>query len=581
MRSDPGAARLTVAAAGTALLLVAATAVPLATGAPRPTIPDLLVIAGFGAAAARLAMAGRNGLATTLWLSAALWTMTGLATSMPDSLGLPVARLALVPHALVVVALATTQTSGRRVAVPAILAAVAALAAGSGVEVPVLALLGSALLATVVLAQAGYAARRQGGDGGSRGRSGRGRPPGAGGRTWTPVMLATVVDLLLLGIAATATRQVTADPMTPFDVASGHDGRDEVGTWLARVLGAPPLQVAFPSGHGAVDSGGHPASYGREALRVRDERGVVAYVTPAVQVDQAVHEPLVAMLRRLGEVARLRAECREQADAIVASRGRLQAAADEESRRLERQLDDTLLARLDRIDELLVASSGALLTARVQEVRVELLRHARGLDPLAGRSLADALAAHRAHGTRVDVGELGEVDPSCARTAWYVATEGITNAIKHAPGSSVRLEVAREGDTLRVVVRDRGPGGADPHGAGLQGLADRVAAAGGELSIASGPDGTTLTCALPCTGFPAAGSRDSADPLPAGKFLGSRHVEVIPLLVSRVVGPRARHAHGVQWRTAVPHRRHHRPRDHHRRLGPGTDRVSVVTCSPS
>ena len=149
-----------------------------------------------------------------------------------------------------------------------------------------------------------------------------------------------------------------------------------------------------------------------------------------------------------------------------------------------------------------MASSGALLTARVQEVRVELLRHARGLDPLAGRSLADALAAHRAHGTRVDVGELGEVDPSCARTAWYVATEGITNAIKHAPGSNVRLEVAREGDTLRVVVRDRGPGGTDPHGAGLQGLSDRVAAAGGELSIASGPDGTTLTCALGCTGFP-------------------------------------------------------------------------------
>ena len=442
--------------------------------------------------------------------------MTGLATSLPDWLGLPVARLALVPHALVVVALATRQMSRRRAAVPAVLAAVAAIAAGSGVEVPVLALLGSALLATVVLGRpstpTGVRAATA-----ALGAALVVVDPRVLGDALDPRLLATVVDLLLLGIAATATRQVTADPMTRFDVASGRDGRDEVGAWLARVLGAPRLRVAFPTGHGAVDSGGNPASYGREALLVRDERGVVAYVTPAVQVDQAIHEPLVAMLRRLGEVARLRAECREQATAITASRGRLQAAADEESRRLERQLDGTLLARLDRIDGLLRTSSGSALTERVRDVRVELLRHARGLDPLAGRSLVDALAAHRTHGTTVDVGDLGRVDPSCARTAWYVATEGITNAIKHAPGSSVRLTVTREGGTLRVVVTDRGPGGADPRGAGLQGLADRVAAAGGVLSVASGPDGTTLTCALPCTGFPAAASRDIADPLPAGK----------------------------------------------------------------
>ena len=517
MRSDPGLARLTVPAAGTALLVVAATAVPLATGAPRPTIADLVVIIGLGAASARLAMAGRDGLTATLWLSGALWTITGLATSLPEALELPVARLALVPHALVVLALAASQANGRRVAVPAILAAFCALAAGTGLQVPVLVLLGSALLATAVLARPGT----------SPGVRATTAVLGAAlvlvdprvlGDGLDPRMLATVVDLLLLGIAATATRQVTADPMTQFDVASGHDGRDEVGTWLARVLRAPPLQVAFPTSHGAVDSGGHPASYGPEALHVRDERNVVAYVTPAVQVDQAIHEPLVAMLRRLGEIARLRAECREQATAIAASRGRLQAAADEESRRLERQLDGTLLARLDRIDGLLRTSSGSALTERVRYVRGELLRHARGLDPLAGRSLVDALAAHRTHGTTVHVGELGKVDPSCARTAWYVATEGITNAIKHAPGSSVRLAVTREGGTLRVVVRDSGPGGADLHGAGLQGLADRVAAAGGDLSVTSGSDGTTLSCALPCTGFPAPRSRDIADPLSAGKF---------------------------------------------------------------
>ena len=126
---------------------------------------------------------------------------------MPDSLELPVARLALVPHALVVVALATRQTSGRRVAVPAILAAVAALAAGSGVEVPVLALLGCALLATVVLARPGTPPGIRAATA-ALGAALVVVDPRVLGDALDPRMLATVVDLLLLGIAATATRQV-------------------------------------------------------------------------------------------------------------------------------------------------------------------------------------------------------------------------------------------------------------------------------------------------------------------------------------------------------------------------------------
>ena len=63
-----------------------------------------------------------------------------------------------------------------------------------------------------------------------------------------PLMLATVVDLLLLGIAATATRQVTADPMPPRSTwPRGTMAATRSATWLARVLGAPPLQVAFPA----------------------------------------------------------------------------------------------------------------------------------------------------------------------------------------------------------------------------------------------------------------------------------------------------------------------------------------------
>ncbi len=516
MRRDHGPARVAAAGGASAALVVLAVAVPWANGAPRSTLPDLLVVVGFAASAVWLSVAGHRVAATALWVAAAVWTVTGFATSLPDALETPVARLVLVPHALAVVALAAGQVTGRRVVVPVVVAAAAALAAAGGLALPVLGLLGAAVLATLLL---GWSSTSPGIRAAT---AGLGVAlvvvdPHALGDALTPDVLANVVDLLLLGIAATATRQLTADRLHLADVTATDRGHDEVGPWLARVLGVPRLDVAFPAGAGVVDSAGQPAALPDDAMAVGNEGGVAAYVSPAVPLEPTIREPLVSTLCRLGEVARLRAECREQATAIVASRGRLQAAADEESRRLERQLDRTLLARLDRIDALLRASSASALTERVQDVRVELLRHARGLDPLAGRSLEQALAVYRSRGVSVDVEALGTVDPTSARTAWYVATEGITNAAKHAPGSSVRLHVAREGGTLRVVVADSGPGGAHLRGTGLQGLADRVAAAGGELTVTSGSAGTTVSCALPGKGFPATQSREIADSVPTGR----------------------------------------------------------------
>jgi hypothetical protein len=516
VRRDHGPARVAVAAGGATLLVAASVAVPSGSGAPRPTIADLAVVAGLGVAVVWLAAVGHQRTAGLLAAAAVVWTTTGLATSLPEGMAAPVSRLVLVPHALVVVALAVGQVRARRVVVPAVAAGTAAVAAGSGLSVPVLVLLGVAVLMVLVLGRPSAAPGVRAATG-ALGLALAAADPHVLGNTLDPHDLAVGVDVLLLGVTAVATRQLTADRLHRLAVPAADRGRDEVGTWLAGVLGAPRLYVAFPSGRGAIDAAGHPAEYPGDEAQVRDDRDVVAYVSPAVNLEQTVREPLVAMLRRLGEVARLRAECREQATEIVASRGRLQAAADEESRRLERQLDRTLLARLDRIDALLRTSSGSGLTERVQDVRAELLRHARGLDPLAGRSLAGALAAHRARGVGVDVGDLGDVDPACARTAWYVATEGITNAVKHAAGSGVRLEVGRHDRTLRVVVMDRGPGGADPDGAGLQGLADRVAAAGGTLRVTSGPDGTTVSCTLPCQGNPATPSRGIADPMTAGR----------------------------------------------------------------
>jgi signal transduction histidine kinase len=84
--------------------------------------------------------------------------------------------------------------------------------------------------------------------------------------------------------------------------------------------------------------------------------------------------------------------------------------------------------------------------------------------------------------------------------AYFVACEGLTNAVKHAGATNVRLEVARRDSTLIVSVADDGAGGAKiDHGSGLTGLSDRVGALGGRLLIDSGVGcGTTLRAELPC-----------------------------------------------------------------------------------
>jgi signal transduction histidine kinase len=84
-------------------------------------------------------------------------------------------------------------------------------------------------------------------------------------------------------------------------------------------------------------------------------------------------------------------------------------------------------------------------------------------------------------------------------TAYYVVSEALANAAKHAQASAVHVDIDAAGDVLRLAVRDDGGGGADPaRGSGLAGLKDRVEAIGGTLSMRSRPgEGTTVRAELP------------------------------------------------------------------------------------
>ena len=82
---------------------------------------------------------------------------------------------------------------------------------------------------------------------------------------------------------------------------------------------------------------------------------------------------------------------------------------------------------------------------------------------------------------------------------YFVCAEALTNVIKHASATKVDIEVSRQDDLVRTSITDDGTGRADVlSGTGLRGLADRVEALGGTLTVSSGRgDGTTVVATVP------------------------------------------------------------------------------------
>jgi signal transduction histidine kinase len=94
--------------------------------------------------------------------------------------------------------------------------------------------------------------------------------------------------------------------------------------------------------------------------------------------------------------------------------------------------------------------------------------------------------------------------------AYYVVSEALTNAAKHAHASVVNVELDARGAIVRLAIRDDGIGGADPaKGSGLVGLGDRVEALGGRLQVISPTgSGTTLLIEIPVEVQTSAGASE-------------------------------------------------------------------------
>jgi PAS domain S-box-containing protein len=225
--------------------------------------------------------------------------------------------------------------------------------------------------------------------------------------------------------------------------------------------------------------------------------------------------------RRAAEEAVRRHQIEQaRTEELRASRARIVEAADDARRRIERDLHDgaqqrlvalALDVRLARTQVTKDPGSAAPFLERLGEelnlASAELRELARGIHPavLTERGLAPAIAALAARApVPVEVVELPDerLPASAEATAYFTVAEALTNVAKYAEATHATVRLARENGALSIEVRDDGVGGADAGaGSGLTGLADRVGALDGTLSVDSPPGaGTLVRAVLPLAG---------------------------------------------------------------------------------
>jgi signal transduction histidine kinase len=248
-------------------------------------------------------------------------------------------------------------------------------------------------------------------------------------------------------------------------------------------------------------------------IRVRGEE--IGVIAPSVGRVKRPASAVAHAAAPLVDAARTRAELGRALAEVDASRERLLLAGYEERRRLERDLHDGAQQRLVALGMRLrvlqrTGSPNSAVTdtldAAVAELGLavaELRQIAHGVRPSAlddglGSALAD-LVRLAPDTIQLDV-EATEIPDGVATTAYYVVSEAITNALRHAAASRISVVVREDDASLRVRIADDGCGGAlTLTTGGLTGLADRVDAIGGRLTVDSPPGGGTIVEALlPC-----------------------------------------------------------------------------------
>ena len=299
--------------------------------------------------------------------------------------------------------------------------------------------------------------------------------------------------------------------------------RDE----LALALDDPTVEVAFwlAEQREYADAAGnaYPVPIDgpeRAVTRIEHEGRPLAVLIhdPTLRDEPKLVEEVAAAARLALVNARLHAEVRAQLEMVQDSRARIVTAADEERRRIERDLHDGAQQRLvaltlelrsaqRRLGEDRDAEIDQLLESTADELQValqELRELAHGIHPgiLTQGGLAPALESLAARvPLPVTVAATQErLPPDVEATAYFVACEALTNVVKHSQATKAAVRALRDDGWLVVEVEDDGVGGASAEdGSGLRGLADRVEAHGGHFRIESAPgSGTRVLGEIPC-----------------------------------------------------------------------------------
>jgi signal transduction histidine kinase len=259
-----------------------------------------------------------------------------------------------------------------------------------------------------------------------------------------------------------------------------------------------------------------------DAFVVRHQGEQLGALTVTMPTNDPINHSKERLIRDLAGQAGLVLRNVRLIEELRASRRRLVAAQDLERRRLERNIHDgaqqqlvALAVKLRLADQVVerdpAKAHGILeqLQAETHETLEDLRDLARGIYPplLADQGLPAALEA-QARKTALPV----TLEPDGVRrypqeieaTIYFCVLEAMQNVAKYAKATDVRIAVWERDARLGFEVRDDGVGfdpGSAPRGTGLQGMADRLDAVGGELRVSSAPgSGTTVSGAITLSG---------------------------------------------------------------------------------
>ena len=329
-----------------------------------------------------------------------------------------------------------------------------------------------------------------------------------------------------------ADRLVYGERATPYEVLTAFSAR--VGEAYAADDVLPRMAQVLASGTGAdtatvwlrVGSDVHPvATYPLDGQPRRDHVVEVVHrgdrlgelsvgMPPSDPIDPAKDK----LIRDLAAQAGLVLRNERLIEELRASRQRLVAAQDEERRKIERDLHDGVQQQLVALNVQLgllaraaddpskVTALASTLQTRTSEALNDLRDLARGIYPplLADQGLPAALEAQArkaAVPTAVSTDGVGRYPQETEAAVYFCALEALNNVAKYAGATAASVRLEQSNGSLRFEVTDDGAGfdpSATGYGTGLQGMADRLDAIGGQLSVRSAPGtGTTIRGAVP------------------------------------------------------------------------------------